>query len=151
MTMMLKKVSSTTKFCFAFVFFAALLCATHASAQTFKMPCEVEGSIPALDDRKIPPEKVTVEIQSMGKNIFMKVNGSKSYLTIASSLTTEEFASKNLTTEKQMGAFRKHKVTGLESEIRIERDTVVLHAYNDTDYQGKPVRIVFSGPCTLPR
>lgn len=127
------------------------LLSVTASAQTFKMPCEVEGTIPALDDRKIPPEKITVEIQSMGKNIFMKVNGPKPYLTIASSLTTEEFASKNLTTEKQMGAFRKHKVTGLESEIRIDREPVILHAFNDTDYQGKAVRVVFSGPCTPPR
>ena len=45
-----------------------------ANAQTFKMPCQVEGVIPALEDRKIAPEKIEVEIQSMGKNIFLKVS-----------------------------------------------------------------------------
>lgn len=121
-----------------------------ASAQTFKMPCQVEGLIPALDDRKIPPEKVEVEIQSLGKNIFLKVNGSKLYQVQASSLTTDDFAGKNLTTSKQMGAQRKHQLTGLMSEIRIERETVTLYAYNDIVYRGRTVRLQFEGPCTVP-
>ena len=72
--------------------------------------------IPALDDRKIPPEKIEVEIQSMGKNIFLKVNGSKLYQVQASSLTTDDFAGKNLTSSKQLGAVRKHHLTGFVSE-----------------------------------
>jgi hypothetical protein len=63
-------------------------------AQTFKMSCELEGVIPALEDRKLKPEKVVVEIQTMGKNLFMKVVGSNLYTVQASSLTTEEFAGK---------------------------------------------------------
>ncbi|NBW68143.1 MAG: hypothetical protein EBR47_05520 [Betaproteobacteria bacterium] len=119
-------------------------------AQTFKMSCELEGIVPALEDRKLKPEKVVVEIQTMGKNLFMKVVGSNLYTVQASSLTTEEFAGKNLTTEKQMGVTRKNKTTGWESEIRIERETVMLTAFNDMDYRGKTVRVLLSGPCIRP-
>jgi hypothetical protein len=134
---------------------AALLCvavlATPAFAQTFKMPCEVEATIPAMEDVKIKPQKVVIEIQSLGKNIFLKMNGPEPYMLIANSLATEEFTGKNLTTAKEMGAFRKHKVTGAESEIRIDQATVVVTAYHDTTYMGKKVRMNITGPCSVPR
>jgi hypothetical protein len=134
---------------------AALLCmavlATPAFAQTFKMPCEVEATIPAMEDVKIKPQKVVIEIQSLGKNIFLKMNGPEPYLLVANSLATEEFTGKNLTTAKEMGAFRKHKVTGAESEIRIDQATVVVTAYYDTTYMGKKVRMNITGPCSVPR
>lgn len=134
----------------------AVLCAVAllgmpAFAQTFKMPCEVEATIPAAEDVKIKPQKVVIEIQSMGKNIFLKMNGPEPYTLIANSLATEEFTGKNLTTAKEMGAFRKHKVTGAESEIRIEQATVIVSAYHDTTYMGKKVRINITGPCSVPR
>ena len=137
-------------------FLQAALCAvallgTSAFAQTFKMPCEVEGVIPAMDDLKIKPQKVVIEIQSMGKNIFLKMNGPEPYLVMANSLATEDFTGKNLTTPKEMGAFRKHKVTGAESEIRIEQATVIVTAYTDTTYMGKKVRVNITGPCSVPR
>lgn len=119
-------------------------------AQTFKIACELEGIIPALEDRKLKPEKVVVEIQTMGKNLFMKVVGSNFYTVQASSLTTEEFVGKNLTSEKLMGVTRKHKATGFESEVRIERETVMMTAFNDMDYRGKAVRVLLSGPCVRP-
>ena len=119
-------------------------------AQTFKIACELEGIIPALEDRKLKPEKVVVEIQTMGKNIFMKVVGSNFYTVQASSLTTEEFVGKNLTSEKLMGVTRKHKASGFESEVRIERETVMMTAFNDMDYRGKTVRVLLSGPCVRP-
>jgi len=118
--------------------------------QTFKIACELEGIIPALEDRKLKPEKVVVEIQTMGKNLFMKVVGSNFYTVQASSLTTEEFVGKNLTSEKLMGVTRKHKATGFESEVRIERETVMMTAFNDMDYRGKTVRVLLSGPCVRP-
>ncbi len=124
---------------------------TPALAQTFKMPCEVEGVIPALDDLKIKPEKATMEIQTMGKNIFLKLNGPGLYQVQVSSLTAEDFVGKNLTTAKEMGAYRKNKLTGAESEIRIEQATVLLSAYTDTVYQGKKVRLNITAPCTVPR
>ena len=119
-------------------------------AQTFKIACELEGIIPALEDRKLKPEKVVVEIQTMGKNLFMKVVGSNFYTVQASSLTTEEFVGKNLTSEKLMGVTRKHKATGFESEVRIERETVMMTAFNYMDYRGKTVRVLLSGPCVRP-
>lgn len=140
---------------FARVLTAALFCVVvyvaPAHAQTFKMPCEVEATIPAMEDVKIKPQKVVIEIQSMGKNIFLKMNGPEPYLLIANSLATEEFTGKNLTTAKEMGAFRKHKVTGAESEIRIEQATVIVTAYHDINYMGKKVRINITGPCSVPR
>jgi hypothetical protein len=133
---------------------AAFLCGMFltqpVAAQTFKISCELEGVIPALDDRKLKPEKVVVEIQTMGKNIFMKVVGSNLYTVQASSLTTEEFAGTNLTSQKQMGVTRKNKTTGFESEIRIERETVMMTAFNDMEYRGKTVRVLLSGPCIRP-
>jgi hypothetical protein len=134
----------------------AVLCAVAllgmpAFAQTFRMPCEVEATIPAMEDVKIKPQKVVIEIQSMGKNIFLKMNGPEPYTLIANSLATEEFTGKNLTTAKEMGAFRKHKVTGAESEIRIEQATVIVTAYHDTTYMGKKVRVNITGPCSVPR
>jgi hypothetical protein len=134
---------------------ATLLCMAvlfaPAFAQTFKMPCEVEATIPAMEDVKIKPQKVVIEIQSLGKNIFLKMNGPEPYALIANSLATEEFTGKNLTTPKEMGAFRKHKVTGAESEIRIEQATVIVTAYTDTTYMGKKVRVNITGPCGMPR
>jgi hypothetical protein len=133
------------------VLLSVAVLAAPAFAQTFKMPCEVEATIPAMEDVKIKPQKVVIEIQSMGKNIFLKMNGPEPYLLIANSLATEEFTGKNLTTAKEMGAFRKHKTTGDESEIRIEQATVIVNAYHDTSYMGKKVRIQITGPCTVPR
>ena len=134
---------------------AVLLClavfASSAFAQTFKMPCEVEGVIPAMDDLKLKPQKVVIEIQSLGNNMFFKMNGPEPYVLITNSLTTEEFNGKNLTTAKEMGAFRKHKVTGAESEIRIAQATVFVTAFTDTTYLGKKVRINITGPCSAPR
>ena len=124
---------------------------TSAFAQTFKMPCEVEATIPLMEDVKIKPQKVVIEIQSMGKNIFFKMNGPEPYLVIANSLATEDFVGKNLTTAKEMGAFRKHKVTGAESEIRIEQATVIVSAFNDITYMGRKVRLHITGPCSVPR
>lgn len=133
------------------VLMSVAVLATPAFAQTFKMPCLVEASIPLMEDVKIKPEKVVIEIQSLGKNIFLKMNGPEPYLLIANSLATEEFTGKNLTTAKEMGAFRKHKVTGAESEIRIDQATVVVTAYHDTTYMGKKVRMNITGPCSVPR
>mgnify|MGYP000184443131 FL=1 len=133
--------------------FVVALCmgAATAQAQTFKMPCEVEGVIPALEDKKIPPERIEVEIQGLGKNVFLKTVGSKYYQVIANSLATDDFVGKNLTTEKGMGATRKHKKTGYESEIFIDRQTVMLTAFQDVEERGKKVRVQFTGPCTLPK
>ncbi len=131
--------------------FGVALLSSHAFAQTFRMPCEVEGVIPALEDRRIKPEKVVIEIQSLQKNIFLKMNGPAPYMVQVNSLATDDFLGRNLTTPKEMGAFRKNKLTGAESEIRIDQATIVVSAYSDIDYLGKKVRIFISGPCAAPR
>lgn len=133
------------------LFFVLSILTAAAQAQTFKMPCEVEGVIAALEDKKIPPERIEVEIQGLGKNVFLKTVGSKYYQVIANSLATDDYIGKNLTTEKGMGATRKHKKTGYESEIFIDRQTVMLSAFQDVDERGKKVRVQFTGPCTLPK
>jgi hypothetical protein len=144
MTMKFTRLLQATLMCMAVL-------TAPAFAQTFKMPCEVEATIPAMEDVKIKPQKVWIEIQAMGKNIFLKMNGPEPYALIANSLATEEYTGKNLTTPKEMGAFRKHKVTGAESEIRIEQATVIVTAYTDTTYLGKKVRVNITGPCGMPR
>jgi hypothetical protein len=127
------------------------LCSGAAWAQTFRMPCEVSASIPSLDGLKLPPERAEVEIQTMGKNIFLRLNGSKYYFVTVSSLSTDEFMGRNLTTGKEMGAWRKFIGNSNESEIRIARQSVTLTAYHDIVYQGKLTRIYIEGPCTPPQ
>ena len=139
------------RFILRFIFLFAMLVSANGWAQTFRMPCEVSATIPALDNLKLPPEKAEVEIQTMGKNIFLRLNGSKYYFVTVSSLSTDEFMGRNLTTGKEMGAWRKYLGNSYESEIRIGRESVMLTAYQDIVYQGKLTRVYIEGPCTLPR
>jgi len=97
------------------------------------------------------PSASRLKFRAWGKNIFLKTNGSKYYHLITNSLITEDFVGKNLTTEKAMGATRKHKKTGYESEVLIDRQSVVLTAFHDIEENGKKLRVQFTGPCTLPR
>ena len=48
-----------------------------------------------------------LEFYMQMKELFLKMNGPEPYMLIANSLATEEFMGKNLTTAKEMGAFRK--------------------------------------------
>jgi hypothetical protein len=86
-----------------------------AQAQTFKIDCDAEASIPQLDNKKLAPAKIT------------------------------------LTTATRLGANKKNRANGRQNQITIERDSVAYAGYNDTDYQGKSVRILFEGKCKLPR
>ena len=120
-----------------------------AHAQTFRLSCELQGTIPVLEDRKLKPATVGVEMQSIGKNIFLKLTGSRYYEMKVSSLTTEAFTGTNLTTAGAIGARARHNDTGRTTEIRIERDTIVLSGYNDIDFRGKVVRMNLEGPCAM--
>jgi hypothetical protein len=120
-----------------------------AQAQTFRLSCEVQGTIPVLEDRKLKPATVVVEMQSIGKNIFLKLSGSRYYEMKVSSLTTEAFTGTNLTTAGAIGARARHNDTGRVTEIRIERDTILLSGYNDIDFRGKVVRMNLEGPCAM--
>jgi hypothetical protein len=126
-----------------------LTCAS-AQAQTFRLYCDLEGTIPVLEDKKLKPARVTVEMQSIGKNIFFKLVGPRYYDMKVSSLTTETFTGKNLTTGAVIGARARHNDNGRETEIRIERESIQLTGYSDIDYRGKVLRMNLDGRCTMP-
>jgi hypothetical protein len=118
-------------------------------AQTFRLTCDLQGTIPVLEDRKLRPAQVTVEMQSIGKNIFIKLVGPRYYEMKVSSLTTETFTGANLTTGAAIGARARHNDNGRVTEIRIERETIQLSGYSDIDFRGKVVRMNLDGPCAM--
>jgi hypothetical protein len=122
-----------------------------AQAQTFKIDCDAEASIPQLDNKKLTPAKITIELQNIGRHVYFNVVGPTDYQMRVSSLITEQYLGANLTTASRLGANKKNKMSGRENQITIERESVAYAGYNDTDYQGKSVRILFEGKCKLPR
>ena len=121
-----------------------------AQAQTFKIDCDAEASIPLLE-KKLTPAKITIELQNIGRNVYFNVVGPADYQMRVSSLVTEQYLGANLTTDARIGASKKNRASGRENQITIERESVAYAGYNDTDYQGKSVRILFEGKCKLPR
>ena len=124
--------------------------ALPAQAQTFKIDCDAEASIPLLE-KKLTPAKITIELQNIGRNVYFNVVGPADYQMRVSSLVTEQYLGANLTTDARIGASKKNRASGRENQITIERESVAYAGYNDTDYQGKSVRILFEGKCKLPR
>ena len=122
-----------------------------AQAQTFKIECEAEANIPQLENKKLAPAKITLELQNIGRHVYFNVVGPADYQMRVSSLITEQYLGANLTTATRLGANKKNRANGRENQITIERDSVAYAGYNDTDYQGKTVRILFEGKCKLPR
>jgi hypothetical protein len=118
----------------------SLACTTGTQAQTFRLACELQGSIPALDDLKLKPASVTVEMQAIGKNVFLKLNGPRYYDMKVSSLTTGV----------ALGARARHNENGRVTQILIARDTIQLSGYSDIDFRGKVLRMTLEGPCALP-
>lgn len=122
-----------------------------AQAQTFKIDCDAEASIPQLDNKKLAPAKITIELQNIGSHVYFNVVGPVDYQMRVSSLVTEQYLGSNLKSAERLGANKIHRASGRENQITIERDSVAYAGYNDTDYQGKNVRIFFEGKCKLPR
>jgi hypothetical protein len=133
----------------------ALLClgllAMPAQAQLFKIDCEAQASIPQLDNKKLAPAKITIELQNIGRHVYFNVVGPAEYQMRVSSLVTEHYLGANLTTAERLGANKRNRASGRENQITIERESVAYTGHNDTDYQGKSVRILFEGTCKLPR
>jgi len=123
---------------------------TPSFAEVFKMSCEVVGAIEQPEEKKFVPTKVGIEIQSIGKNIFINLTGPKLYEMRISSLSTEKFTGKNLTNAEHLGVSSKSVETAQMSEIVIGREKVYLKAFKDTVYAGAPVRLQLQGPCLLP-
>ena len=125
--------------------------ALTAQAQTFKIDCDAEASIPQLDNKKLAPAKITIELQNIGSHVYFNVVGPTDYQMRVSSLVTEQYLGSNLKSAERLGANKRNRASGRENQITIERESVAYAGYNDTDYQGKSVRIFFEGKCKLPR
>jgi hypothetical protein len=121
-----------------------------AQAQTFKLECEVEGVIAQLDNKKLPPAKVSIEIQNIGWHMYFNVVGPPDYQMRVSSLITEQFQGTNLSNASRLGANKKNKSNSYETQVVIDRATVSYSGYNDVDQRGKLVRILYEGKCKLP-
>ena len=121
-----------------------------AQAQTFKLECEAEGVIAQLDNKKLPPAKVSIEIQNIGWHMYFNVVGPLDYQMRVSSLITEQYQGSNLSNASRLGANKKNKSNGHETQVVIDRATVSYSGYNDVDQRGKLVRILYEGKCKLP-
>ena len=121
-----------------------------AQAQTFKLECEAEGVIAQLDNKKLPPAKVSIEIQNIGWHMYFNVVGPLDYQMRVSSLITEQYQGSNLSNASRLGANKKNKSNGYETQVVIDRATVSYSGYNDVDQRGKLVRIAYEGKCKLP-
>jgi len=121
-----------------------------AQAQTFKLECEAEGVIAQLDNKKLSPAKISIEIQNIGWHMYFNVVGPPDYQMRVSSLITEQFQGTNLSNALRLGANKKNKSNGHETQVVIDRATVSYSGYNDVDQRGKLVRILYEGKCKLP-
>ena len=123
--------------------------ALMAQAQTFKIECDAEG-ISQPDNRKLTPAKISIEIQSIGWHMYFNVVGPLDYQMRVSSLITEQYQGSNLSNASRLGANKKNKSNGHETQVVIDRATVSYSGYNDVDQRGKLVRILYEGKCKLP-
>ena len=121
-----------------------------AQAQTFKLECEAEALIAQLDNKKLPPAKVSIEIQNIGWHMYFNVVGPPDYQMRVSSLITEQYQGTNLSNASRLGAHKKNKGNGQETQILIDRATVSYTGYNDVEQRGKLLRIAYEGKCKLP-
>jgi hypothetical protein len=121
-----------------------------ACADNFKMSCDVQGTIAAMQDKELAPSRMTLEIETIGNNIFLRLTGAKPYEMKLSTLATKVFVGANLTNAKHLGVRTKNKETNQEGQLVIDQKTVGLSGYNDIEFQGKPVRLTLTGTCILP-
>ena len=118
-----------------------------AQAEIFTMRCTIEGSFPALEDKKVPAAEVSIEIQSIGNNLYFKVQGAKPYEMFINTLTTDQFVGKNLTNPSSMGIQQKTVANGEVRELRFARANMALSGYADVPYQRKTQRMNLQGQC----
>ena len=118
-----------------------------ATAEIFNVRCSIEGSLPALEDKKFPAAEVSIEIQSIGNNLYFKVQGAKPYEMFINTLTTDQFVGKNLTNPSSMGIQQKTVANGEVRELRFARANMALSGYADVPYQRKTQRMNLQGQC----
>lgn len=117
-----------------------------AQAETYKLRCEVEGKFPEQMP-KVPPARVVVELQVIGRNLYFHVVGPTHYEMRVSTLVTDDYRGENLTSGDQIGARRQQRSSQRESEIVIERGSMELSAHNDVALAGKTTRFKYTGKC----
>ena len=127
---------------------AALLCLSvgTASAQTFKLQCDLEGK-PSEPVLRISPARVDLELQVIGRNLYFHMSGPPYYEMRVSTLVTDEFLGENLTSGTQVGARRQQRSTQRELEIVIERGSMEFTGHQDLVHAGKPLRMRYAGKC----
>ncbi len=134
--------------CSAFLSLVLQLAWPHtATAETYTVRCSIEGSLPALEDKKIPAAEVSIDIQAIGNNLYFKVQGAKPYEMFINTLTTDQFVGKNLTNASSMGIQQKTVANGDVRELRLARATMALSGYADIPYQRKTQRMNLQGQC----
>jgi len=115
-------------------------------AQPIKLQCEVEGKF-ADAEGKASSARVGIELQVIGRHLYFTVIGPKLYEMRVSTLVTEDYEGSNLTSATQLGARRRHRASGQETYLLIERGSIELTAYNDVPVQGKLQRFKYAGKC----
>ena len=118
-----------------------------AVAEIFTIRCNIEGSFPSLEDKKVPAAEVSIEIQSIGNNLYFKVQGAKPYEMFINTLTTDQFVGKNLTNAAFMGIQQKTVANGEVRELRFARANMALSGYADVPFQRKTQRMTMQGQC----
>jgi hypothetical protein len=103
--------------------------------------------LPALEDKKFPAAEVSIEIQSIGNNLYFKMQGAKPYEMFINTLTTDQFIGKNLTNAAFMGIQQKTVANGEMRELRLARANMALSGYADILYQRKTQRMSLQGQC----
>lgn len=125
----------------------AMVVVTPAAwAQPIKLQCEVEGKF-ADAEGKASAARVGVELQVIGRHLYFTVIGPKPFEMRVSTLVTEEYEGTNLTSSTQLGARRRHRASGQETSLLIERGSIELSAYNEVPVQGKLQRFKYAGKC----
>jgi hypothetical protein len=124
----------------------AMWCASVALAQPIKLQCEVEGGF-ADAQAKAAPARVAIELQVIGRHLYFAVIGPRPYEMRVSTLVTEDYEGTNLTSSSQLGARRRHRASGQETSLLLERGSIELAAYNDVPVQGKLQRFKYTGKC----
>ncbi len=127
----------------------SMLFASVALAQPIRLQCEVEGKF-ADAETKVAPARVAIELQVIGRHLYFTVIGPRPYEMRVSTLVTEEYEGTNLTSASQLGARRRHRASGQETSLLIERGSIELAAYNDVPVQSKLQRFKYTGKCKQP-
>jgi hypothetical protein len=82
--------------------------------------------------------------------LYFTVIGPRPYEMRVSTLVTEDYEGTNLTSASQLGARRRHRASGQETSLLIERGSIELAAHNDVSVQGKLQRFKYTGKCKQP-